>query len=379
MTANTLNNIFNQTARHSFLPSDIYAASSQKTKTISCFHINAQSLRNKGDEFEAFFSTLNFRFNVVMVTETWYQNSCEILQLPNYNTHVQNRNDKRGGGVLIAIEKCFKCSILADFTQIHDDYEVLSLQSGKNVFSVIYRPPKSNFSNFACFLDEYLQWVSDNNLNLVLGGDVNIDFLSHSANKLEVESILQCNGFINVINEPTRLQAATSIDVFFTNSPADHLKSGIINVHISDHLPIYLIVECETSRKQCVPSAIEYRRINNETLNFFRGALANVDWNVVRNKNAPEDAYNAFIAIFRTIYEQSFPFVAFKKPRKARKPWITAECLKMIKKKTHLYNRFIQTKLPDDLVRFKTYRNQVTSTLRQAKNSTWKNYSTKTY
>lgn len=334
---------------------------------MSFIHINAQSLRNKADEFEAFLSTLNFRSNILMITETWYQNTCEALDLPNYNTYVVNRSDKRGGGVMIAIEKDLSYSLVTDFTYVHDDYEILSVRNGRNIFTVIYRPPKGNFSNFSSFLDEFLEWVTENNLNLVLGGDINVDLLSYSTNKLEIESILQCNSFISVIKEPTRLQAATAIDVFFTNLPADCLKSGVITAHISDHLPIYLIVDSLTSKKQCSSTVIKYRRINPTTLNHFRVALRNIDWSVVVNETDPNDAYNAFITIFKSKYEENFPYETFQKPRKARKPWITTECLKMIKRKTDMYNRFVQTRSLDDLQQFKTYRNQVTSFLRRAK------------
>lgn len=55
------------------------------------------------------------------------------------------------------------------------------------------------------------------------------------------------------------------------------------------------------------------------------------------------------------------------KSKKVRKPWVTAECLEMIRKKNFMYAQFIKLRKPEDFKCFKKYRNLVTKALRNAK------------
>lgn len=79
---------------------------------------------------------------------------------------------------------------------------------------------------------------------------------------------------------------------------------------------------------------IKYRDINSTTTESFASRLADTDWEDVLHCKDPDQAYDTFIEKYKNIYNQCFPYITKVKPRKARKPWITSDCLKAIKKKT---------------------------------------------
>lgn len=202
-----------------------------------------------------------------------------------------------------------------------------------------------------------------------MGGDFNINLCDETNTKAEFETILNMNSCQNIITSPTRITSSseTLLDLFITNFDTGSLFGGVITYAISDHLPIFVCVEHDVNATRHIQRDSFYRSINENTLNIFREHLSNVNWDNVLEDDNPESAYENFMKKFTNIYYSSFPLKTFKQPKKARKPWVTGEMLKLIKKRDKLYRKFIQTKDPDALREFKGFRNHVTKELRASK------------
>lgn len=108
--------------------------------------------------------------------------------MPAYECHCLNRDNKRGGGVCILTLRGLDCEILSAFTRITPDYEVITVKCGSFVYCACYRPPERDVSNFLSFLDALLQFVDDFKCTVIIGGDLNINFGTDSAVKLDLES-----------------------------------------------------------------------------------------------------------------------------------------------------------------------------------------------
>lgn len=80
-----------------------------------------------------------------------------------------------------------------------------------------------------------------------------------------------------------------------------------------------------------------------------------------------DEAYFEFIEITTRVYTAHFPFRTLKRSKKAKKPWVTRGHLKQIKQKNRLYFQFLRTQTEGNLKEFKTFRNKLNTTLRQAK------------
>lgn len=343
---------------------------SQNKYSFSALHINTQSARNKEEEIQCLLSRMDFQFEIVMFTETWYRDATEVIKIPGYTSFFVNRSFKKGGGVMMLVKNGMNCVIVEEFSRATADFEVLTVKNGAKVYSVMYRPPHASVSNFFTFLDSYLSYFNDDASTVILGGDINIDCLQQSTSHDELSRILDANSYINAISLPTRIQptSSTLLDVFITNISPEHLSSGVISSSVSDHLPIYLLsAQTKPSTASRHPSTKSYRQINSFTLKNFRSHLRVTDWGKVLEVDEPETAYNEFINVFKAAYEQCFPRKLAKRARKARKPWVTGEHLKSMKEKDKLYQIFMKTRALTDLHAFKRFRNQLNKQLREAK------------
>lgn len=109
--------------------------------------------------------------------------------------------------------------------------------------------------------------------------------------------------------------------------------------------------------------------ITSRELDSFRRAISEESWSPVYESDDSDIAYTTFINTFTSLYRANFPIKKISKPKKARKPWITSRLLKMIQHKNALYAKFVKTRDALLLAEFKSYRNQLTSMLKDAKDS----------
>lgn len=353
----------------SLTPSNVTGLYSAKDKLTSFFHLNAQSARNKHDELYTLFTCFGFSYDVIMLTETWYQDEYDILSLPGYRTYYLNRPVKQGGGVLLMMKDLFDGDVYQHYTRSDPDFEILTVISSKNVFAVLYRPPTGCTSTFFEFLDEFFSWANDNAYNIILGGDLNINMLHESVTQREFVTLLESNGCSNLIAAPTRIQngSATLLDLFITNLNPHNTTSGVIGAQISDHLPIFLFTESTDKHKRFKNrEPVTIQDVNPLTLEEFQKELLQTDWGAVYEQSDPDEAYSVFLTLFKSCYNKCFKNKQVHS-KKSRKPWITKSMLKLIKQKDALYRKFLQTRELDDLLTFKRFRNKVTAVLRQAK------------
>ena len=88
------------------------------------------------------------------------------------------------------------------------------------------------------------------------------------------------------------------------------------------------------------------RDIGKSNVQKFKELMNTVDWNSVTQTLNPNDSYSIFIEKFIKIYDQAFPLQKIKIKRKSLdSPWITKGIRKSSRKKQHLYEKFLNTKL----------------------------------
>lgn len=115
------------------------------------------------------------------------------------------------------------------------------------IIGVLYRPPNSDLKSFNSDLDHLLQSLSNLHRPCYLCGDFNIDLLnadSHSPSDTFLNT-MSSSFFHPLITQPTRLtpHSATLIDNIFSNVISSKELPGILRADISDHFPVFLILE----------------------------------------------------------------------------------------------------------------------------------------
>lgn len=317
---------------------------------------------------DEFFSEFRFMFSVIMLSETWSTSAHNVFRMTNYKTYYLNRPVGRGGGVALLLNENVTGEMLNPYSVVTPDYEIISLCAKKCIYSVCYRPPSGDLSVFLKFYEHFLSFVADGGYTLIAGGDFNIDMSSNNFSTREFRTVLASNGFISVIEVPTRVTTGSqsTLDLFITNLAHPKIETGALSCSISDHLPVFLCMNEPTPTLK-EPEGIRYQRITSVTLKAFRDALKQVDLAHIAHLNDANEVYNKFLGIFKQLYQLYFPSTTYKASRKTRKPWINHELRKEIKMKNKLYRTFLTTRSVEDLRLFKEFRNKLTKKLRSAR------------
>ena len=105
----------------------------KKNEMVKVMHINIRSLKQNFENLTTFLKNINFSFDIICVSETWcseyeIENNSSLL-LTNYNTvHLERKQSKRGGGVLMYIKKNFLFNIREDLKVSDGDKEIITIE-----------------------------------------------------------------------------------------------------------------------------------------------------------------------------------------------------------------------------------------------------------
>ena len=180
-------------------------------------------------------------------------------------------------------------------------------------------------------------------------GDFNINLLNvatHQKTNDFIDNVI-AKGFIPYITKPTRITSttATLIDHLYSNHTHTEYDSGIIITYMTDLFGIFHLI-------YGIPTVhnIKYkqtRQLNECNILKFRNLLAKADYTSVLSAIDPNEAYNNFMQIYKSLFEISCPVKTTKINNKyiKREPWITSGLLvssinkdKLLRRKLHKPN-----------------------------------------
>lgn len=164
--------------------------------SLKIFFLNINRLRNKIDRLEHFLSLLGVSFDVIVLCETFSStDTVQFMNINGYNSyhHVRVRE---GGGLAIFVRESIVAeeigsSYLAN--EINgDDCEFLIVKLIPFNISVCatYRRPIHNSNGYLDKLETVLYKFK----NIVVAGDLNIDWFSNCPETLRLKTIINSNG-----------------------------------------------------------------------------------------------------------------------------------------------------------------------------------------
>ena len=165
---------------------------------------------------------------------------------------------------------------------------------------------------------------------------------------------------VSVINKSTRVTkiTATAIDHIIKNSLLHRtVNTGIIELDISDHVPIFLIAE--TEKGITLEGKIQVTKClrNNKTNEKLKNALHEMTRYDIISSKQTDSAYKAFLKKFASLYGKVFEeFVVTVKSKTIKISWITKRFLKSSKTKQRLYDKFLKLKTCEHEISYKSYR-----------------------
>ena len=347
--------------------------SSNNTKDLSVFHINIRSLNKHGDELAIYLESINRRFDIICLSETWITELPVVDDVfPSYYGFHSIRNTRNGGGCAIYVNKNFKSSIITDFTVnepfIETIFVKISLHTKNLIVGCCYRPPNSQVVEFQNFIEAKVSSITSEPGDLIFCGDFNLDMLkiNDDANSQSFYHAMNTYSLIPIISKPSRITdtSFTLIDNFFV-SKLDSFTSGMFCVDITDHYPIFLIYKNYFALSEDLPDKLTYRIINDYTLNELYNGL-------MREDLARVLEYDVDVSIellHQIILENLNRFCPIKtkyvSPKHKSKPWITTLIRNKIKERQRYYRLLKFNAIT--LQAYHRFRNETNSLIRKSK------------
>lgn len=251
--------------------------------------------------------------DIVVLTETWLSSVVRDNEIFDsvkcYNFYRCDRTDRRGGGVLIAVNKAIECYHVNIVSPLELVCVRLQCAYRNIILCVCYRPPNAP-ANFCSDLHDALNMICSRFplAPMFLLGDFNLPLInwsgpfpaasSSSSDYSDFISLCSDFSFSQCVTEPTRITDATAnvLDLILTTDP--NLASSITYLPgISDHAILNFSLQASShvankSTKHFLDySKANFDAINNELACFldeFLPALSErtieTNWNMFKNK-----------------------------------------------------------------------------------------------
>ena len=312
----TQNNVSNVEANYFLMTEMKSSLASFDPNAFSVLHLYVRSMKKK-----EFLKNLSASFSAICLSETWCESQDESQNsnyiLSGYNFFYQYRQYRRGGGVCLFVKESFCCKTRQDLSIYCDAIESLYLEitneKSKNIIlNMTYRPPNGDVKEFEKHLNKILSTNDILKKEVIMAGDFNMNLLDFEQNK-KVQNflnILFSHSMMPVINKQTRVtkNTATAIDHIFINSVTTaKFKTGIIKSDISDHFPIFFVADYNIYIKETKERFIFRRELSDNSVEKFKCKLRTVSWDSITNSSDTTKAYDNFIEIFSSLYDECFP------------------------------------------------------------------------
>jgi hypothetical protein len=213
-----------------------------------------------------------------------------------------------------------------------------------------------------------LAHLHSSTMNLIICGNVNINYLQTSSSENQLDCLLALYNLHGVVNFPTRITESTStaIDNFFIDKGKNvkYSLSPIYNV-LSDHNAQLLVLHDVTVKIQ-IPHSTIIRQINDTTIAQFKINLSYENWTDTFTEDNIDINFKNFLNTYLRIFNSTFPYKRIY-PNRNRNAWITKGIRISCKRKEALYILSKNTQNPKLNSHYKTYSKILSKVIRSAK------------
>ena len=333
--------------------------------------LNCCSLLSKLDDIRSNLNYLDKKPDVVCLQEIFHIPDDLDLGFQGYNFFSKQRSLGKGGGVGFIVSDRYQTEIL-DSPFIENIFESIIIKIKDNDSSYIianfYRPPKSNADTFFHTYSDFLEYVSSFNLPTFIFCDSNIDILKKDKNSLNLINSSLSFGFVNYINQATRVifPSASGLDQAFSNKPDIVSSSGILVDSPSDHFFTYIIIKTDSVKYQRFSM---HRNYSEKKISSFIEELKCTDWSEICLSQDANNATDLFLDIFLKLFNIFFPTVTKSNNRNKHfiSPWFTKGLLVSRARKLKLYKNWKILGTDESKYKFNSYRNLFNKLCRTAK------------
>ena len=213
---------------------------------LNLFHFNARSIVRKWSEITAQRDSLNFKFDVCCICETWL--SIDIVDRYCYHDYVNFSNCRdtlnEGGVLILCNPKLRSVKVAHKHALLSEAYNIcaIKLHAAEPPVTVIaiYRAPWASVADTSNFFNE-LDKIVSKDVNIVLMGDFNMPGaetistgISQCGNLKKLQAFMDNNLLTQINNMPSRKDNFLDL-VFVCNWFAMSRISQQLTIRESDH------------------------------------------------------------------------------------------------------------------------------------------------
>ena len=334
-------------------------------------YLNINHLRNKVVDLRPIVQDLEP--TVLAIAETKLNHTFPNAQfrIDGYYCPSEYRKDRTyngGGGILVYVKQGTPSKRLKAFEPIGIESIFLEISIGKQKWCIIstYRSEDVKVDDFLTILSKSLDQVYNKYENVILMGDININFQNKRDSKFKkLETFCDTFDLGNLIKSPTCFQGdpPSSIDLILTNKRKSFINSNVVTTGLSDwHGMVTTMFRAHVKKIQ--PTQIKYRSFKNFSEEAFLLELEEC----MRERNISNefDPFESFSSDFKNILESHAP-LKFKLVRGNDAPFMTKQLRREIRHRSKLSNIAKKAKTPMAKLAFRKQRNKCTKLLRESK------------
>ena len=219
-------------------------------------------------------------------------------------------------------------------------------------------------------LEELLDKCTNKGTQVYLAGDININLNKSTTESRDYTESLTSLGFSFYINRPTRIcrrqgddyTTFTTLDHFVSNANPDCIQSGILTYDISDHLPVFALINI--GRPDLHKEQLLYRRIFKPSLqNKFVEHLDSLLNKLEFDECSPDTNMEKITNTVQLAIDHIFPLKKYSKKdtKAALYPWITNKLDKDDEELDKLYTQHIKNGIinSEEHIKYKKARNKL--------------------
>jgi len=337
---------------------DFVKASFENISSFSVFHLNIASLQFHFEELKILLKMLDFDFDCIMITETKLKKNVNpkiSINIPNYHLfHTPTEAAKGGSLIYISnklISKPRKDLEIYESMKVESTFSEIIVPNGKNIIvGCVYKHHTIDPKEFENLFLPVLRKANKEKKPVLISGDFNIDLLKLNTDTFTNEYFdkLTNINYMPLITLPTRIasKSKTLIDNILFNQFSHGIKSGNINVSISDHCPQFAIIPLLTKKNKVTNKEIFVRNFRDTDQNMIANTFQSIEWKFLSNQDTPDETnvdqdFSEFLDKSNQSINSLFPFRKLSNKEKQLKhnPWINHQILKEIKDRDKLYSK----------------------------------------
>ncbi|CAB3982810.1 Hypothetical predicted protein [Paramuricea clavata] len=356
------------------------------TKGLTFFHLNIQAITNKLDQVKLMISesirhrkksNIIFCFSETHLNSNW---SDDELQIREFNFIRKDRTYASGGGILIYIPETINFQYRNDFSLQENNcpLEFIWLEfkhpnSKPFLMAIMYQP--GNNTLWRDNLNYVLDMADNEHKEIIMLGDLNTNFQDkHSYQQLHVlTSQYQLKQLIDAVTRPI---LGKTIDLIFTSKEDNVIKSGVLDIGMSDHLPIFISrkINSRISIKQGLHTTISYRRKKDFIASDFDNDLVEeIPLSLYEIFDDPNDLLDCWYSHFMKILDRHAHLIKRRVRNNKLPGWFNSEVRCFSRKRDFFLKQFLKTKNSDTWCTYKKWRNRTVHIIKKSKEDYYKN------